>query len=158
MDTPLKCHILHRRRTEHTNGYDSGATRCLLPLSSPDTVGCRKTCDWTRPTKWTRAIERDPSPTRYFIIYLKNAYQIRKRFFFIFSLPFPASGLHCCTSSLSSHLLRLLPVSFLVFVAAGVPVLVSRFLAVMLLFFGYSNMAVVLLPCYSHCRVTVSSE
>ncbi|KAL5146480.1 hypothetical protein HKD37_06G016307 [Glycine soja] len=136
MDTPLKCHILHRRRTEHTNGYDSGATRCLLPLSSPDTVGCRKTCDWTRPTKWTRAIERDPSPTRYFIIYLKNAYQIRKRFFFIFSLPFPASGLHCCTSSLSSHLLRLLPVSFLVFVAAGVPVLVSRFLAVMLLFFG----------------------
>ncbi|RZC17078.1 Malate dehydrogenase 1, glyoxysomal [Glycine soja] len=38
------------------------------------------TRDWMRPNK--------PQP---FFIYLKNAYQIQKRFFFVFSLPFPAS-------------------------------------------------------------------
>ena len=87
---------------KHACGYNSGATRCpLLPLS-PGTVGQQDTRDWTRPTKWTRAIGRGPpngharldvaqQASAIFIIYLKNAYQIRKRFFFVYSLPFPAS-------------------------------------------------------------------
>ena len=45
--------------------------------------------DWTRPTKWTRTI--GCGPTSYFIIYLKNAYQMRKWLFFVFFLPFPTS-------------------------------------------------------------------
>ncbi|KAG5077032.1 hypothetical protein JHK82_055727 [Glycine max] len=41
-NTPLKCRVLHRRRTGHANGYNSDVTRCSLPPPSPDTVGCRK--------------------------------------------------------------------------------------------------------------------
>ena len=37
-DTSPKCRVSRRRRTEHTNGYHSGATRCPLPSPSSDTL------------------------------------------------------------------------------------------------------------------------
>ena len=57
----------------HQTRLDAGRAR----LDAAHQVDTR---DWMRPNK--------PQP---FFIYLKNAYQIRKRFFFVFSLPFPAS-------------------------------------------------------------------
>ena len=43
---------------------------------------------WTKGHTWLDAAQQ---ASTIFIIYLKNAYQIRKRFLFVFSLPFPAS-------------------------------------------------------------------
>ena len=117
IDAVLQWHVPRRTRTRYAYGYDSNATQCPLLLSSPDTVGQQDVCDWTQPNK-----------PQLFFICLKNAYQIRKRFFFIFSLSFPASEpsafivarrrLHLPAQVGPCLFSHLLPISFLVFLAA----------------------------------------
>ena len=68
---PPKYHVPRRRRTRHTSGYDSGATRCLLSPPSSDTVGCRRRVIGCGPTSG-HARPNAAQPTIFYYLFKKG--------------------------------------------------------------------------------------